>query len=557
MAWTPSFGESKMNKICITDPGTAKEAVHMNKDFEREYAKIVTNFVQKVPSDYTITYGAMDGYFRKCILFLSNGNAEVAVPDFFRQMVSVDLASGTHRCCDFIRAQREVLMLYASLEETFSFEESRRLAFLNDRLMVICEQEGVKEAATLGSGETNISQDAVKSLNSLLEESASIVFKNQRGTTPRYVRHTEVERETEAESLLNAAREIEQRIDREIEAKHPIKELGSQKDNVALYLSDAMHGKKQTDDLVQVSVPDWVQKAIKTQRERRSSEEKRNNEGTKPSLEEALAELNSMIGLDSVKSQVQSLMDYIKICKMREKHGSKSRPMSYHLILTGNPGTGKSTVAQIIAKIYAALGILRKGQLVEVARKDLVGEYVGKTEKKTRKIIKKALGGVLFIDEAYLLSSKDDKKDYGQIAIGTILKAMEDHRDDLVVIVAGYDNLMGDFIESNPGLKSRFATKIFFEDYNEVQLYQIFQKMVRADYFHLSIPAETMAKVYFGRMYQNRNKADFGNGRDVRNSYEKLCMIQATRLAKMGRKPTEEELYTFTGDDIIYLINKT
>ena len=276
----------------------------------------------------------------------------------------------------------------------------------------------------------------------------------------------------------------------------------------------------------------------------------------KPTLEEALAELNGMVGLDAAKSQVESIVKFIKISKLREKNRPNSQPMSYHLVFSGNPGTGKTTVARIIADIYSALGILRKGQLVEVGGKDLVGQYVGKTETKTRKIIRKALGGVLFIDEAYLLANKENKGDYGKDAIGVIMKAMEDHRDDLVVIVAGYDKLMKDFIESNPGLKSRFTTKIFFEDYNGKQLYEIFERMVRAGGYRLEVPAMVLAKVYFEKMYREHGE-NFGNGRDVRNSYEKLRMLQTSRLAELDRELTREELDTFTADDIIALTNKT
>ncbi len=206
------------------------------------------------------------------------------------------------------------------------------------------------------------------------------------------------------------------------------------------------------------------QKNYVNQPETQTAEAKPEEQKPAEPEEDPMETLDKLIGLDSIKHDVKELTDFVKIQKLRQDQGLKSVPVSLHLVFTGNPGTGKTTVARILAKLYKQIGVLSKGQLVEVDRSGLVAGYVGQTALKTQEQITKALGGVLFIDEAYALSQKDDA--FGQEAIDTILKAMEDHRDDLVVIVAGYTGPMEEFINSNPGLKSRFNKYIEFTDYS-------------------------------------------------------------------------------------------
>jgi SpoVK/Ycf46/Vps4 family AAA+-type ATPase len=219
-----------------------------------------------------------------------------------------------------------------------------------------------------------------------------------------------------------------------------------------------------------------------------------------------------------------------------------------HLVFSGNPGTGKTTVARIISKIYFNLGFLSKGHLTETDRAGLVGQYVGETAIKTKDVIEKSKGGVLFIDEAYSLTPDKNSNDFGKEAIDTLLKYMEDYRNDLVVIVAGYPELMGDFLKSNPGLKSRFNNFIDFEDYNPEELYQILIGMCNKEQYKLSQSAKKILKEHFTNIYNNRDNY-YGNAREVRNIFELLIRNQSNRLVS-NRDLTEEELLTITEKDI-------
>lgn len=281
-------------------------------------------------------------------------------------------------------------------------------------------------------------------------------------------------------------------------------------------------------------------KTIKKQKEK--------SEQTYPTLKSNYQiELKSLIGLSSVKKEIETLTNFIKIQKEREAKGLKTSQPSYHCVFTGNPGTGKTTVARIVAGIYKELGVLKSGHLVETDRSGLVAEYVGQTAVKTNKIIDSALDGVLFIDEAYSLISGSEN-DYGKEAIATLLKRMEDNRDRLVVILAGYTSEMQDFINSNSGLQSRFNRYIEFPDYSAEELYQIFELNTRKFDYSISDTVVEKLKAFFNDTVENKDK-NFGNARFVRNFFEKTLENQANRLAREANL-TIEKLTEISVEDI-------
>ena len=266
----------------------------------------------------------------------------------------------------------------------------------------------------------------------------------------------------------------------------------------------------------------------------------------KEKIEDLLAELDGYVGMDAIKEEVRSLINMVQVYKLRRENDLPTTDMSLHMVFSGNPGTGKTTVARIMARIYHSLDILSRGQLVEVDRSGLVAGYVGQTALKTQKVIEKAMGGVLFIDEAYALNGKSEN-DFGQEAIDTILKAMEDHRDDLVVIVAGYTELMDRFIHSNPGLESRFNRFLMFEDYTPEQMVAIFKMQCKKGCYVLAEGTEELVRDFI-----SEESADdsFGNARGVRNLFEHILVAQNNRLAKM-EQVTREDLMQILPDDVL------
>lgn len=269
--------------------------------------------------------------------------------------------------------------------------------------------------------------------------------------------------------------------------------------------------------------------------------------GDAPDLEELLRQLDELVGMEKVKENVKSLINLVKVRKLREEHDLPVPPVSLHLVFMGNPGTGKTTVARLIAQLYRAIGVLSKGQLVEVDRSGLVAGFVGQTAVKTSEVIKSALGGVLFIDEAYSLASAEGGNDFGHEAIETVLKAMEDNRSDFVVIVAGYEDLMEKFISSNPGLESRFNRYFIFEDYNGEQLCTIFESMCKKNRYTLTEDAAEFVGKHLNDLYEQRD-GNFGNGRDVRNLFENIVTVHSDRIAAM-EAPTETDLVTVIKED--------
>ncbi len=261
-------------------------------------------------------------------------------------------------------------------------------------------------------------------------------------------------------------------------------------------------------------------------------------------------ELNELIGLEEVKKEITSLANFVKVQKMRSEKGLKTPKMSYHLVFTGSPGTGKTTVARIVARIYKDLGILKSGHLVETDRSGLVAEYMGQTAIKTNAVCDSALNGVLFIDEAYSLTPPNHTgNDYGQEAIATLVKRMEDDRDKLVVIIAGYTDEIKRFINSNPGLQSRFNRYINFPDYNYEELTRIFMMFARKNEYALNDDAQEYLMERLEKIVAKKDK-NFGNARFVRNVFEKTIQHQANRLANSPNPKTEKELKEITLEDL-------
>lgn len=266
------------------------------------------------------------------------------------------------------------------------------------------------------------------------------------------------------------------------------------------------------------------------------------------SIEVLLDELNKLVGLKAVKAKVNDLIAFHKIQLLRKPYGLPTSKNTLHLAFTGNPGTGKTTVARIVGRIYKQIGLLSKGHFQEVSRTDLIAGYQGQTALKVKKVIESAKGGVLFIDEAYSITENDHSDSYGRECLTELTKALEDYRKDLVVIVAGYTEPMKKFFDSNPGLKSRFNTFIEFDDYDSIELMAIFKMMCTEENYILGIPTETKLQNIFNQI-QNSKCEQFSNGRFVRNIFETMIMNQARRLTFVSN-PTKLQLQELIEVDI-------
>ena len=284
-----------------------------------------------------------------------------------------------------------------------------------------------------------------------------------------------------------------------------------------------------------------------------AKKEEKTVEAEKEDIDSLKKELETYIGLGEVKNEVKSLINLATVYALRRNNDLPTPEMSLHLVFSGNPGTGKTMIARFMARVYHSLGLLSKGQLIEVDRSSLVAGYVGQTAQKTTKVLESALGGVLFVDEAYSLTSKSEN-DYGMEAVETILKYMEDHRDDIIIIIAGYSDLMQDFIDSNPGLQSRFNKYIDFADYTPEEMLEIFKLNCKKGQYTVSDGAEKLLLEYFCDCALT--PADFGNARGVRNTFEKVISAQANRIAAMANV-TRDDLVSLTDEDVKNAISDT
>jgi len=501
-------------------------------NFHQDYVDSISHFCASLPAGLGIDAQDVDIYFRACTLSVwarspkSGGDviginqiytkkrftftpeqyqnaisyykgdmrAEVPMPDFFVKLVAWDKREGSSFSRTFAEITKNLLMLCATYDGDLSLPEIREVTRQYDRLAALCSEGGVKAIPVTPDPAAYLGRREEKVLTDLLDD---------------------------VEQQLETGRNM---------------------------YGDFWGGKGAATTDSAPAEPAAPQGQENAAEEKEAAEEAPKAEEEPISLEDAMAELHALVGLEVVKEAVDGLVNLAKVRKLRKERGMKCPDMSFHLVFSGNPGTGKTTVARIVGKIYHALGILSKGQLVEVDRSGLVAGYVGQTAIKTQEVIKSALGGVLFIDEAYTLAPESADKDFGQEAIDTILKAMEDHRDDFVVIVAGYDDLMPRFIDSNPGLKSRFNKYIFFADYDGAQLFEIFKGRVERNDYRLDEAAAKQVQAYLQELYDLRDD-NFGNARDVRNLFEKIVAKQANRVAAI-ENPSDEEILAIVPADL-------
>ena len=273
-------------------------------------------------------------------------------------------------------------------------------------------------------------------------------------------------------------------------------------------------------------------------------------------LNELLNQLNGLVGLQDVKAQINRLIAFKKVQQMRQANGLATDNGTKHMAFLGNPGTAKTTVARIVGRMYKSLGLLSKGHFIEASRTDLIAEYQGQTATKARKLIERAKGGVLFIDEAYSLTENTSSDSYGRESLTELTKALEDYRDDLVVIVAGYPDLMKDFFRSNPGLKSRFNTFITFPNYTVDELLQIFQLQLDNNDYKVDDGTLSYLKEEISKQLTKDSEKTFANGRYIRNVFESGVLAQSQRLFESVDEASVNDLMTLTTDDIREAVKK-
>ena len=485
-----------------------------NGKYSEDYASAIEAISGKRRTPVQITRAMLD----------SAEPAEVSkIPSFFARIVADDFADGGHRARSFIGDLKSLLAGAAFINGDFTIEESNMLSAELKKLMMYSISQGVKVDYSTGRIQTRITplkDDSYVDPETQAAVSAELIFD---ALDRDFLRPAGQDGAGSGAGKSGAGKGDVGKTGDIFNNAGPGRG-GSDGSGAGRGGADGETGRT-TNEAQQIKSQVEVKEDTRT-------------------MEELLDELDALVGLTSIKEDIRSLMNFITITKLREERGLSVPAISYHLVFTGNPGTGKTTVARLVAGLYHRIGILPKGQLVEADRSQLVAGYTGQTALKTMDVINQAMGGVLFIDEAYALVN-DDQDSFGKEAIETILKAMEDHRDELVVIVAGYTELMHKFIESNPGFRSRFSKYFEFPDYTGDQLLEIFKTFCSKNGYHLTEEAEAYLLLQFNEMYEHRD-SHFGNGRTARNVFEKAIHQQANRLAGsdqplgFGDKPAED-----------------
>ena len=451
---------------------------------------------------------------------------KLIVPEFFKQIVDHDLMNSSDYSSVVIKLLSNILVNSALINGDFTIGESNRVMEIIDALISYAKSNGITvKRDIVHKAETTSLKEESYLQNNALAEAVKINLMKAKTKDESIFKRVPSNSEEGAKSNISNNGDVgnlDGSITIKLELDYP-------------------------DDLDRGNGVDSFEEDF----DEVDSKLNASNADDSESVESLLEELNSLVGLENVKKDVSSLINFIKVAKLREQRGMTVPTISYHLVFTGNPGTGKTTIARLVARLYYHMGLLQKGQLIEADRSSLVAGYLGQTALKTKKIIQKALGGVLFIDEAYSLVNRDDDM-YGQEAIETLLKSMEDHRDELVVIVAGYTELMHKFVDSNPGLSSRFNKYFDFPDYTGEELISIFDLFCKKNGYIIEDNARKRLLSKFEQMFLERDE-HFGNARTARNIFEKAINAQANRVSQL-KNVSDNDLMLITYDDIFSAI---